>query len=762
MENGIRLFCRSVLIGLFAVIFAWCSSLYAQHSSSCRRKAPPARSHQRVSKKVLQASTQFFQANKLSLQGKHLLAAKMFLNAANTYPTWKDAPLALWNAAVLFEKVSHGNSALRLYLRITRQYPRWIYSSLAGSEQAIFRAANYYNRTLQWYEAERWYAKLLRWYRRSSRRSDYALELAYLQERRGLYKKAAASFLRFSRLLPGSAFAPKVLLEAAKCLQSARNSKKAEKIYIRIIKRFKRGQVGTLVALKAHMELTKLKEMSFRRMTPRQRKRAWPKIKRSYLQSQQMLQKGLQKLSPMEKALAGQFPARALYKVKMHEVYKPFVKMKVNSLHPKRQVRQVKAKLVALKKLENGFKKILRYRSPVWSLCALYRIAEGHARTAQTFLNAPIPKVKGLRWNKDSIDLYNRMFEEKLVIPFENKAKVWLRKAWGIAQKGLTHTPCGLLTLKLLGKLLPSTFLPEQRPFLLYSQRGLELPLALHPLPNKRSIKALYQKGLRFARQGKSKEAKAIFRKILQLHPDNRGALLNIGIFWFKEKKFKLARYAWTLAGRGAKARPEAHYYLGILHFVSRSSLPAMKALQRALRMRPGFSEAHHLMGILWSRRGQFQKGLRHFQKALQHHKGYRLALHNMGVAYVHLSQFVKAEKHFLKVLKKSPHHVEAHYQLGILYLRRHLKTKTIPSHLLGLYNQLQKKRSYAQTLKKLSQCHNAMTHFNVYLKRGKHPRLLTLTQKYLKKAVKQCQRQLKRIHLKLKREERRSQRMNQ
>jgi predicted O-linked N-acetylglucosamine transferase (SPINDLY family) len=147
------------------------------------------------------------------------------------------------------------------------------------------------------------------------------------------------------------------------------------------------------------------------------------------------------------------------------------------------------------------------------------------------------------------------------------------------------------------------------------------------------SIDALLQAALGHGRAGRSDQAEALFRQVLQRDPDQVAALNNLGTL---------------LLLRGELAE-------------------AQTLLERAIRLRPDHALAHNNLGSVWLRRGQFTAAVSCFAQALAHRPDLAVARYNLGTALHRLGRLPEAEAALRDALRLQPDYAPAHYQLGVL-----------------------------------------------------------------------------------------------
>ncbi len=111
--------------------------------------------------------------------------------------------------------------------------------------------------------------------------------------------------------------------------------------------------------------------------------------------------------------------------------------------------------------------------------------------------------------------------------------------------------------------------------------------------------------------------AKKSFQKVLQLEPENHGALLNMGNYYD---------------------------HLG-------NCDKAIAMFKRATAVRPYFTDAWFNLGNAYIQKKQFQKAIDAYKKSLQYNPKFYSAFKNIGFAYEQMEEYEKAEEYYIDAL---------------------------------------------------------------------------------------------------------------
>src|SRR6266853_592479 len=130
--------------------------------------------------------------------------------------------------------------------------------------------------------------------------------------------------------------------------------------------------------------------------------------------------------------------------------------------------------------------------------------------------------------------------------------------------------------------------------------------------------------------------AEPIFRRALEIQPDNPQAQIYLGYVLYKQKKFSEAkRYLEKTIEADARV-PEPFYYLGLIAQEENDDERAIALLEKAIEVSPSLANAH-------------------------------VAL---GAGYLKLKDYPHAQKELELGVKLNPDDSKGHYQLAVLYAR--------------------------------------------------------------------------------------------
>jgi tetratricopeptide (TPR) repeat protein len=145
------------------------------------------------------------------------------------------------------------------------------------------------------------------------------------------------------------------------------------------------------------------------------------------------------------------------------------------------------------------------------------------------------------------------------------------------------------------------------------------------------------------------------FKKVLELEPDNAGALLNLGNCYDREGK---AQEASALFLKAATVRPyfaDAWFNLGNAYLGAGDAKKAVDAYKRAIRLQREFPSALKNLGVAYEQTGGFDEALDCYTKALQLNKTDSGLYVNLGNVAVKKKEYDQAKQWYSRAVTLSP-----------------------------------------------------------------------------------------------------------
>ncbi|MGO9830971.1 MAG: tetratricopeptide repeat protein [Myxococcaceae bacterium] len=317
-------------------------------------------------------------ADELMAKGDYEQAAKKYIELVDEDPKNEFADKALNNAAVCYENTRRFESALKLYERIFREYPN---SKLADA--ALFRVAVNAENSYDFDKAVENYQRLVKDYPASKNREAALFNAGRLLEGQQRYRDAAQTFTRYVELFPNAEDAPKNQYRAALLYEKQGDPKGEIKALEAFVKKFssKPQQAELVVDAKK-----RIGEAYQKLGDERAARRAFEEAAREF---------DRRGLKPEAAPLAAEAAAQARFQLAEYE-FKEFDKVKIGG-RGKALEKSFTVKRAAVKKVNDAYGEVFKYKRLEWTLASLYRKGFALERFGQTILETPTPpEVKRL------------------------------------------------------------------------------------------------------------------------------------------------------------------------------------------------------------------------------------------------------------------------------------------------------------------------------------------------------------------------------
>jgi tetratricopeptide (TPR) repeat protein len=186
-------------------------------------------------------------------------------------------------------------------------------------------------------------------------------------------------------------------------------------------------------------------------------------------------------------------------------------------------------------------------------------------------------------------------------------------------------------------------------------------PPRLRPLPPAEALRLAQA----YLRSGRHAEAYALYRRVLDVHPDHAEGLAGCG-----QAAFHLGRTddARRLLRRAVAARhdfADAHNNLAVVLQASGELDEALAACQRALRFDPALLSGHINLGNLLRQKGELDEAAGAYQRALALAPEHAGAHYQLGLTLQALERLDAAAASFERAIRVEPRQAEFHYSLG-------------------------------------------------------------------------------------------------
>ena len=173
--------------------------------------------------------------------------------------------------------------------------------------------------------------------------------------------------------------------------------------------------------------------------------------------------------------------------------------------------------------------------------------------------------------------------------------------------------------------------------------------------------------GILSAREGNTTAAIGYFERALEIDPAHTIALLNLGNADRQNKDWAAAKESLEKALDLSPEDPEVNYSLGMVYAQLGDQDRAYEFLKKAVALRPVYPEALNNLGVLYLRTRRPQEAIVSFEEAIRLAPAYDQSYLNLARVYTILDDREKARAVLLELLKQHPDHPQAKEQLSQL-----------------------------------------------------------------------------------------------
>ncbi len=311
-------------------------------------------------------------ADQLMEKKQYEQAALKYIQLVDEEPNHEFADKALNNAAVAYESERRFDSALKVYERIFREYPN---SKLADA--ALFRVAVNAENSYDFDKAVQNYQKLVKEYPASKNREAALFNSARLLEGQQRYPEAAAAFLKYADLFPNSEDTPKNIYRAALIYEKQSDWKG----YIRALDEFVKKYSGKQAQIELVIDARKRIGDGWQKLGSERESRLAYQTAASEFDRRN--------LKPDSVPIAADAAAQARFQLAELE-FREFERLKIGG-RGKALERSFTAKRAAVKKINDAYAQVFKYKRLEWTLAALYRRGYALERFASTIIETPVP-----------------------------------------------------------------------------------------------------------------------------------------------------------------------------------------------------------------------------------------------------------------------------------------------------------------------------------------------------------------------------------
>lgn len=498
----------------------------------------------------IRQKTALKRAQDFEKQGDFENSAKAYEAFFNSNSTSELATVALFNAAVNFERVNDLSKAVQLY------------GTLASRK-------------------DKRSVKLAQ----SARKS-----LALLSEKLGMYAKAAVELEKFANDFPSDPDALNFLYNAALIRDGMNFYQSAQKNFEAYFSRSKKAEKVEALFLLAKM-FDRKGEKSKAANLMKQYVESYPKNGLNVTEANLYLAKYYEESGSRKKAeefyrktvgaqkrwadtkpkvTGAAFAAEAKFKL-VNRYYEDLVFVRIPR-NPEGQSKAVQQKISILNQLKDQLKKVVEYDDGPMIVASLVLQGQAFQHMASAIYKAPIPEGlagEDLQKYREGIDKIAKPFIDQAIEGYQSAIKQGTDKE--------AYTPALLTAMRELNKLDSKQ----------YVNRGEKVFLTRLPEPI--STEAEYRAAAdAVARKSEEGVIKAV-KELLAKNPKDIKALNALGNFYFNEEKFGLAKIIWARALEAAPEDPGLLNNMGVIALSAKDMRAAIGYFRKALNIKSDY-----------------------------------------------------------------------------------------------------------------------------------------------------------------------------
>jgi cellulose synthase operon protein C len=376
-------------------------------------------------------------AEELMSKGQYDEAAAKYIELVTENPKHEFADKALNNAAVCYENVQRFDSALKLYERIFSEYPT---SKLAPT--SLFRVAVNAEKSYDFDKAIEKYQKLVKEYPQSKDREMATYNTARLLEGLQRYNEAAAAYVRYAETYPQSEDAPKNQIRAALIYEKQSDWNKEIAALNEFIVKFSSKPAQAELVIDAKKRIGD----AFKKQ-----KNETASLKAYQAAADEFDRRGLK---PDTSPVAAEAAAYSRFEL-AEAVFAAADKVRIGGTG-KALANSFTAKKESVKKCNEAYDQVVKYKRAEWILAAFYRKGFVLERFAQTILETPVPpEVK--RLGDEAVAVYQDQLSG-MTVALEEKAVETYAEAMKSARAFRVSNEWTKKTLESLNRFRPKEY----------------------------------------------------------------------------------------------------------------------------------------------------------------------------------------------------------------------------------------------------------------------------------------------------------------
>jgi len=189
--------------------------------------------------------------------------------------------------------------------------------------------------------------------------------------------------------------------------------------------------------------------------------------------------------------------------------------------------------------------------------------------------------------------------------------------------------------------------------------------------PAPMNMNANIERALQYHQSDDLEQAAAIYKALLQNHPNHPDLLHLLGILAHQKNDGTKAQ---MFLNRAIQIKPtNPFYYCSLADVLIERGLPdeAIAHYQKSLQLKPDFDIAYYNLGNTFTHTGDFQSAISCYRQALAINPNLAEAHYNLAHVFQKVEADDKAVDHYRSALQLNPDHFDTHFHLANLLLDR-------------------------------------------------------------------------------------------
>ena len=196
------------------------------------------------------------------------------------------------------------------------------------------------------------------------------------------------------------------------------------------------------------------------------------------------------------------------------------------------------------------------------------------------------------------------------------------------------------------------------------AERGFQAVLKEQP----RHVGALGNLGIIYSRTGRAGQAIAVYRRALQISPDDQAILLNLGLAWLKQEAHQRALPLFERVAALDPKNLQARQLVAVCRLYTGQLAPAIRDFEALRAANPRDEQILFLLGFAYLKNQEADRAKAVFREMFAV-AGPARTQFLLGRASYEAALFDRAEESYLEVLRLDPDFPGLHLELGKLYI---------------------------------------------------------------------------------------------